>query len=149
MISRILNSTNDTIALFPYNVAENNIVNKHFLLTCLYYKIREWEQSYLHFELFIEEFIISNEEIPVYYLCVKDFIKDKKDNVLITDIRNRLVAKYDREIVDEVINDLSDSDNIFRPRTRPSHLCMASNAPCAIPVTLASEPTSINSGSTA
>ena len=113
VISRILNSTNDTIALFPYNVAENNIVNKHFLLTCLYYKIREWEQSYLHFELFIEEFIISNEEIPVYYLCVKDFIKDKKDNVLITDIRNRLVAKYDREIVDEVINDLSDSDNIF------------------------------------
>ena len=53
-ICRILNSTTDTIALFPYNVAENNFLNKHFLLTCLYYKIREWEQAYLHFQLFMQ-----------------------------------------------------------------------------------------------
>ena len=35
------------------------------------------------------------------------------------------------------------------PRTRPSHLCIASKAPCAMPVIPASDPTSMNSGSTA
>lgn len=113
VLSRILNSTNDTIALFPYNVAENNFVNRNFLLTCLYYKISDWEQSYHHFELFIEEFIDSNEEIPTYYLCVKDYIKAQKDKLNITDISNRLVANFDKEIVAEVIHDLEDPNNIF------------------------------------
>lgn len=114
VISRILNLTNDTISLFPYNVAESNFCNKHFLLTCLYYKIREIEQSYFHFESFIEEFIVNNEDVPIYYLCAKDFIEYRKNNIQIADINEQLVAKYDKEIVDEVVNDLSDSNNIFR-----------------------------------
>lgn len=106
--------------LFPYNVSDNNIVDKYYLLALIYYRISNFRESHKYINAFIET-LDRQEMINTRYLCcIRNYIYFRSEGKSSTEISNILKDIYDHETLHEIIKVLNDPINIFNHQTLPT-----------------------------
>lgn len=106
------NDSSDSIMLFPYNISDENRVNKYYLLSLIYYKISDYEKSYSYLNSLIESSVdeISNN---TYFYCTRDYIYMKSTGMSNQEIATSLSIVYPESLLIEVISDLDNNNDIF------------------------------------
>lgn len=107
------------VKLFPYNVSEDNFVNRYFLLSLVYYNLLDYTHSYQNLSLMLNSF--SNDDVDnIYFLCARDFIFYKSKGLSDMDIIDKLKVVYKQNILLEVLEDLKDENNVFQYQNFPT-----------------------------
>jgi ribosomal protein S12 methylthiotransferase accessory factor len=106
--------------LFPYNIHEDNIVNKYFLLTLIHYRLCNFLKAYENLSIMIDS--LNDEEFKqnIYLLCSRDYIYYRSKGLNNDDIAACLQCIYKSELLSEVINDLENEANIFQYQNFPT-----------------------------
>lgn len=109
-----------TISLFPYNVNENNYVNKHYLLALIYYRISNYLKSYENLNLVIDS--LNDEEIKenIHLLCSRDYIYFKAQGYSKDEIIAKITSMYKVELLSDVTNDLENEIDVFQYQSFPT-----------------------------
>ena len=93
---------------------------KHLFLAMIYYQLEKFTDAYEYMKKFLkedDENIIDNK---VYFYCIRDYFKSTVAGKSESEIKKRLIHIYDKNTVDEVINDLKDPKKIFSYYNLPS-----------------------------
>lgn len=111
---------NLTHSKFLYNLNEELLdLDKELLLVMLFYSVENYEKAYK----FITRFLDKGEKEPreyLYYFCIKDLLYLKIKGYSEEEILDRLMVIYTEELSNEVIEDFSNHDEIFRHHKLPS-----------------------------
>ena len=112
IINLLENSQTKKITIFPYNVNENNVYDRKYLLALLYYRVSNYEKACKCLSDFVES--LDNSVLNVsYFCCARDFIYYRSLNKTIGEIKKQLDIIYPKDLVQEVIADLIDEKKVF------------------------------------
>ena len=120
-IARILEEdSNQIIRLTPYNVNENNSINKHYLLALIYYRISNYSKSYEHLTILIDSFNDEEKKQNIPLICSRDCIYFKAKGLHNDEIFISLQNIYKKELLLDVMNDLENETDIFQYQSFPT-----------------------------
>ncbi len=112
--------TTTYIRLFPYNIHEDNYVDRNFLLALIYYKLSDFYSSYEKLSVMIDSFAEEEYSQNSYLLCSRDYIYYKSKGFHYKEISDILCNVYMTDVLSEVIEDLEFNDNIFKYQNYPT-----------------------------
>ncbi|MBI9053927.1 MAG: YcaO-like family protein [Bacteroidales bacterium] len=110
------------ISLFFKNISDEigTDLNNELFLFLLYYRIEDYGKASIYINRYLSESGISEEELNAYYLCIRDLVSLKHQNIQEHSICKLLYKVYTSELVDEVFEDMSEPSNIFQHFDLPS-----------------------------
>ena len=94
--------------------------DKCLFTAMVYCKLGKFEEAYIWMKKHIEQDVEGIIENKAYFYCVRDYFKFISNGKSREEARNSLSHFYDKETVEEVIDDLKDSQSIFRYYNLPS-----------------------------
>ncbi|MFW6002284.1 MAG: YcaO-like family protein [archaeon] len=108
--------TQDYRKLFIQNDhPELNDLDMELFLTMAYYKLKDYKNSFKYMDKFLEK---KDAKSHLYFYCIRDYLKLKSENN--SDISGILTNIYQQELVNEVLDDMKNSDEIFLHHPMPS-----------------------------
>lgn len=117
----------DIRQIFNYNLNESiQSLHPDIFLCMLFYRLKKYNKAFYYINRFIKMNLdidiadIEEKNIYLYYYCIRDYIKFKINNLKSTNITNNLTQLFGKDIVSEVMNDISKPENIFRNIPLPS-----------------------------
>lgn len=96
------------------------LLNQHLFLSMAYYKLDDLKKSIVHLDAFLQ---VLNEPETVlfkYYFACRDYFLLKQEGASNSKIAYVLNTFYEGDIAKEVVDDLSDTEQIFQYQELPS-----------------------------
>jgi len=110
----------ENITLFPYNLNEDNFVNRLYLLSLLFYRISDYKKAFKSLDSLLKAFNPDEVKSNIYLCCARDYIYFKSlstDDKIIID---KLSVVYDNQLVEEVSSDLKNNYDVFNHQHFPT-----------------------------
>ena len=109
-----------TTKLSPYNVNEDNSINRHYLLALIYYRISNYSKSYENLSKVIDSLDDEQQQQNISLLCSRDYIYYKEKGFNNDEIAASLQNIYKTELLSEVIRDLENEADAFQYHNFPT-----------------------------
>jgi len=106
--------------LSPYNIHDDNQIDRHFLLALIYYRISDYSKSYENLNIMIDSFDDDEKRENIHLLCSRDYIYYKAKDLSNEEIVACLKDIYRTELLMDVAHDLVDEMNVFQHLNLPT-----------------------------
>lgn len=111
--SELENRKETQISLFPYNTGKHNSMNRHLLLSLIYFKTSRFGKAYEY----MKKFLIHQQEnkiiVEMYYYALRDYFYWMHHLGLKEKVSPVLIRTYGKKLAEEVIKDMNNKDSIF------------------------------------